>query len=134
MTEIRTLPLADFHAELKCQGVSAREHLAFVCPICGTVQSAQDLIDAGAGRSLETVERFIGFSCIGRFTGAGAHRKGAPAGHGCNWTLGGLFQLHDFAVIDDDGKAHPHFRPASAAEAQSHEQAWRRRAELGVTS
>ena len=79
----------------------------------GTVQSGQDLIDAGAGEDFEEVQKYLAFSCVGRWTGAGsALRKETEEGKGCDWTLGGLFQLHDFVVIDEDGKEHPHFMPA----------------------
>ncbi len=73
----------------------------FQCPICGTLQSANDLIEAGAGKDLDEVEGYVGFSCIGRFDKT----------RGCDWTLGGLFGLHNLEVITPDGKHHPRFRP-----------------------
>lgn len=115
--ERMTVP--EFHAALKAQGV-AREHLAFKCPICGTLQCAHDLIAAGAGKTFDDVERFLGFSCVGRWTKAGQHKKDAPPGRGCDWTLGGFFKLHKLEVITDDGKACPRFVPAGAEEAQAH--------------
>lgn len=116
---MKTMTLAQFHATLMAQGVSAREHIALKCPMCGTVQSAADLIAAGAGANFDDVEKYLGFSCVGRFTGAGAPRK-EPDGQPCNWTLGGLFTLHKLEVLTPDGERHPRFEPATPDEAQAH--------------
>ena len=62
--------VADFHARMKAQGVEPnREDVAFVCPMCGTVQSMRSLIAAGV--PAEKAENYIGFSCEGRWTDAG---------------------------------------------------------------
>lgn len=119
---MRKIPLAQFQEELKAYGVPI-EHCAFKCPICGTIQSAQDLIQAGAGPDFDAVEKYLAFSCVGRFTGAGSHREGVPPGYGCDWTLGGLLTLHDLAVITPDGKEHPRFELATPEEAETHMQA-----------
>lgn len=117
---MKTISLQDFHAELLSQGVP-KVHLAFKCPICGTVQSAHDLITAGAGKDFDEVEKYLGFSCVGRFTNAGPHKKGTPPGKGCDWTLGGLFAIHKLEVVtEEDGKHHPRFEPATKEEAQQH--------------
>lgn len=116
MGEIRKISIEEFHGELRAQGVSGKHHLAFRCPMCGTLQSAASLIKAGAGKDFEQVEKFLGFSCVGRFTNAASPRK-KPDGQPCNWTLGGLFQFHKLEVIDADGKSHPRFEIATAAEA-----------------
>lgn len=113
---MKTMTIPEFHAALIGQGVEEKD-LAFKCIICGTVQSARSLIIAGAGKNMEDVEKFLGFSCVGRFTNAGPHKSGAPAGKGCDWTLGGFFKLHCFEVIDEDGKKHARFEPATAEEA-----------------
>lgn len=112
------MTLDEFLAALKAQGV-AREDLALVCPMCSVVQSARDLMAAGAGDSFEAVEKFLGFSCLGRFTGAGSPRK-TPDGSPCNWTLGGLFTTHQLEVVTDDGTCHPRFKPATPAQAREH--------------
>lgn len=112
------MTVAEFHAALKAQGVP-REDLALVCPRCRTVQSARDLVAAGAGADFDAVERYLGFSCVGRFTNAGSPRK-VPDGAPCNWTLGGLFQMHKLEVVTDDGKAHPRFEVATPEQAQAH--------------
>lgn len=124
---MRRLTVAEFHAELRAQGVADREDIALRCPICGTIQSARDMIAAGAGKTMDEVQKYLGFSCVGKLTNAGPHKKGAAPGRGCDWTLGGLFRLHTLVVVDDDGREHPHFEPAEPDEAQAH--AERRRGE-----
>jgi len=118
-----TMSIPEFHAALKAQGVSGREHLAFKCPICGTIQSAADLMRATSKSSFDEVEKWLAFSCIGRFTDAGAWKKGQPPGKGCDWTLGGFFSLHNLEVVDESGKRHPRFEIATPEEAQAHERA-----------
>lgn len=115
---IKSMPLAEFQDAIKAQGVEMLDY-AFVCPCCGTVQSARDLIKAGAGETFDDVQKYIGFSCVGRWTGAGSPRKNKD-GKPCNWTLGGLFQLHTLEVVTEDGKRHPHFEPASPERAIEH--------------
>jgi hypothetical protein len=118
---MRRLTISEFHAEIRAQGVSSREHVAFRCVMCGTIQSGRDFIRAGAGASFAEVERFLGFSCIGRFTDAGPPLRPAKANAGCDWTLGGLFRIHRLVVIDERGVEHPRFELASPDEAQAHE-------------
>ena len=116
---MRTMTIPEFHAALKAQGVSDRADLAVICSMCGTIQSARDLIAAGAGTDFESVEPSLGFACVGRFTNAGSPRK-SPDGKPCNWTLGGLLKTHKLEVIDSDGKKHPRFEIASPEQAQRH--------------
>lgn len=108
------------------QGVSSERHIAFLCPICGTVQSMASLVAAGA--KPESVERYVGFSCEGRFSGAGPWPRPTDkspkavtrrATRGCDWTLGGLFSLHKLEVTTADGKVQPSFEIARPADAQS---------------
>jgi hypothetical protein len=115
---METMTLSEFVAAIKGQHVPT-EHVAFRCPVCKTIQSAADLIAAGAGEDFNAVERYVGYSCVGRWTDAGAHNPGEPPGRGCDWTLGGLFQFHELEVAED-GKRHPRFVPVSAEEAQLH--------------
>jgi hypothetical protein len=89
----------------------------FVCPVCKTEQTPQDLIDAGVKK--DQINQYIGFSCIGRFTGAGEHKRGAEPGKGCNWTLGGLLHIHTLEVEMDDGARRPVFEFAPEAEAMT---------------
>jgi hypothetical protein len=115
---MRTMTLSEFHAALKAQGVSSSLYCAFRCPMCGTLQCAADLIAAGAGVDFDAVERFLGFSCIGRFTGAGSPRKERDR-KPCNWTLGGLFSVHNLEVVTPDSQRHPRFELATPEEAQA---------------
>lgn len=69
----------------------------FVCPNCQAAQSAEDLVAAGVDKT--EVQKYVGFSCIGRFT----------EDQGCNWTLGGLFQIHEIEIETEDGQLHRHF-------------------------
>lgn len=124
MTE--QITIEQIHARFKAQGVSAREHIAFRCPICKTIQSMASLIVAGV--SPEEAERQIGFSCEGRFSNAGPwpadSRKGKKwdarrAVRGCDWTLGGLFRLHKLEVIGENGEPQASFEVATPEEAQA---------------
>jgi hypothetical protein len=105
-----------FREMLQEQGVE-RDDFAFICPACKSVQSAKSLIKAGAGDDFRSVSKFLGFSCVGRFVGAGSPSK-EPDGKPCNWSLGGLLHLHELEVIDEDGEAHMTFEPATAEQAQ----------------
>lgn len=99
---MKTMTLDEFKAAVKAQGVPI-EQVQFRCPKCGTAQCANDLIAAGAGDDLDDVEKYLAFSCVGRWN----------PDKGCNWTLGGLFQLHTLEVITPDGEHHPRFEPLS---------------------
>lgn len=99
---MKTITVEDFKKEFEKQGRERREDITFKCPRCGTVQSAQELIDAGAGDDFESVQGYLGFSCVGRFDDS----------KGCDWTLGGLLRIHTLEVIDVDGKRYPHFEAA----------------------
>lgn len=115
---MQTMTLEEFLEALKAQGVNSHMHFALKCPKCGTVQSATDLIAAGAGTDFDSVEKYLGFSCVGRWNAAGSPRK-TPDGQPCNWTLGGLFAIHKLEVVTPDGKHHPRFEPATPEEAQA---------------
>ncbi len=98
--ERKRVTLAEFLEMVKAQGVPI-ERVTFRCPRCGTLQCAEDLIEAGAGADLDTVEKYLGFSCVGRWS----EEKG------CDWTLGGLFQIHELEVVTPDERVHPTFMP-----------------------
>jgi hypothetical protein len=123
MTE--QITVEQLHARFKAQGVSAREHIAFKCISCSTVQSMASLVKAGCPAA--KAETQVGFSCEGRWSNAGPwpsdKRKDGKSDarrkvRGCDWTLGGLLRLHKIEVIDTDGKPQPIFEIASAEEAQ----------------
>ena len=113
----------ELYSRFKAQGVSDRKDIAFKCPICATVQSMRSLIKAGAGETEDEVEKFVGFSCVGRFSNAGPHKPGTKPGKGCDWTLGGVFRVHTLEVETPDGKVHPRFEIATPEEAQEHARA-----------
>lgn len=117
---MRTVTLDEFQNELRAQGVKSHDDFAFRCPICKTIQSSRDLVKAGAGRTFDDVQKYLAFSCVGRFTKAGPWKKDEPPGRGCDWTLGGLFKLNDLTVVTPDGERHPRFEIATPAEAQAH--------------
>ena len=126
---VQTMTLTEFHAAIAAQGVSSREHVAFICPVCGTIQSGADLIATGGGKNFDEIECALGFSCVGRLTDAGPwpalgdtsrKAKARREQPGCDWTLGGLFQIHRLEVITPDGCRHPLFELASPEVAQSH--------------
>ena len=97
------MTLEEFHAAIKSQSTATPAEVTFRCPLCGTLQSANDLIKAGAGADFQAVEKYLAFSCVGRWDDT----------KGCDWTLGGLFQLHELVVIADDGKEYPRFLPTT---------------------
>ena len=117
-TIMKTITQDEFLAEAKARFGSNTRDWKFVCPACGTVQSVQQLLDAvlASGGTKDDVHGYIGFSCIGRFTGQGdagiaAHHRGEKWDKGCNWTLGGLFRIHTLEVLLD-GKPRPTFELA----------------------
>lgn len=116
---MKQLTILEFQAALRAQGVKSHLDFAFRCPMCGTIQSARDLIAAGAGADIDAVEGYLAFSCVGRWKGAAAPRR-VPDGNPCDWTLGGLFTLHKLEVVTEDGKTHPRFELTSPEEAQAH--------------
>lgn len=113
-----TMTLEEFHAACLAQAPS-HSTIVFRCPMCKTLQCALDLIDAGAGKTFDEVERYLAFSCVGRFTGAGSPRK-KPDGRPCNWTLGGLFRTHKLEIVTPDGERHPRFELATREEADEY--------------
>ena len=115
---MKTMTLEEFQAACKAQAPS-NDQIVVRCPMCGTLQSARDLIAAGAGTDFESVAKYLGFSCVGRFTGAPSPRR-EPDGKPCNWTLGGLFQTHKLEIVTPDGKHHAHFELAGNSEAEAH--------------
>lgn len=131
MAEPRKITLDQFQKELLAQGVFRRDDMAFVCPMCGTVQSARDLVLAGAGKDFDDVERYLGFSCVGRWTGAGGPRR-KPDGKPCNWTLGGFLPVHKLEVVTPDGVSHPRFEPATPEQAEAHAKSFEKKVTADV--
>lgn len=71
----------------------------FVCPHCQTEQTPSDF-EKYTELKGNKKQGYVAFSCIGRFT----QRMG------CDWTLGGLFKMHEKEVTDDEGKVHMLFK------------------------
>lgn len=88
---IRKITHKDWNTEGKKRFGDDYKQWKFVCPKCKTVQTFQDLIDAGINE--ESGQGYLGFSCIGRFS---ACEKG------CDWSLGGLFKIHTLEIIMGD--------------------------------
>ena len=116
---MKTMTHDEFLAEAKRRFGESPRGWKFVCPMCGTVQSVQQLLDAviASGGKKDDVHGYIGFSCIGRFThqgdaGIDAHNRGEPWDKGCNWTLGGLLRVHTLEVIMPEGGKRPTFELA----------------------
>lgn len=66
----------------------------FRCVKCGHIQTAQDFRDIGVDPNGK-----VYFSCIGRW----------KKGEGCDWSLGGLFTIHEREIMDENGKTMPVF-------------------------
>jgi hypothetical protein len=62
---------------------------AFRCPACGAAQTPAQFVALGLTED-QALSRVYG-SCLGRLRGAT---------QGCDWTLGGLFQIHTLEVGD----------------------------------
>ncbi len=99
---VKTITLAEWLKEGEKRFGKKVLDWKFVCPICNTVQSGQDLIDAGIKR--EDIDGVLGFSCIGRFT----------KDKGCDWTLGGLLTIHTCEVLLENGHKRPMFEWADS--------------------
>ena len=84
---VKTYTIDEWMAEGKKRFGKDVKQWKFVCPQCKTVQTPQDLLDAGVPK--DQLDGFIGFSCIGRFT----------KDKGCDWTLGGLFHIHESSIV-----------------------------------
>ena len=112
---VEKIPQAEFLARLKDQGVPLIDS-AVICPMCKTVQSPKSFQRAGVPN--EKINGQIGFSCVGRWTGAGPHMRDAPPGAGCDWTRGGLITIHELEVELPDGKVSPAMIPATTEQAQ----------------
>lgn len=71
----------------------------FVCVSCGHVQSIDGIRERSPGRDFKLVVSQAPFACEGRWN----------PDVGCDWSLGGLFQLHTVEVVYRDGTVAPTF-------------------------
>ena len=100
---MKTIKIKDFVEEAKKRFGEDNKKWKFKCPKCGTTQSAEDFAKLDCFKDKkEEIDKYLGFSCIGRFDDK----------IGCDWTLGGLFQIHDIEIEDKNGKMHKHFELA----------------------
>jgi len=98
---MRQIKLSKFRAACMERFPGGLLEVEFVCPSCKTVQTGNDLIKAGAGKDYDEVSGYFGFSCVGRFN---------KKAKGCDWTLGGFFQIHTFEIVcDETGSVRPCF-------------------------
>ncbi len=116
---METITLQEFQDRCRAQGVP-REHIAFKCPRCGTVQSMASLAEAGCPR--DNLEKAIGFTCEGVFSNIGGFRpfratRELPL-RGCDYSLGPRHAHADLAVVHL-GHSYEHFAVATPEEAQS---------------
>ena len=97
-----TMTIEEWHAKAKeLYNTPDFKEWKFVCPMCGNVQSYKDFEGL-----VDNPEDYMHFSCIGRF----------KDNIGCDWTLGGLFQIHKTEVIDENGNTYPVFEFANKGE------------------
>ena len=94
---MKTMTQAEFVAECTRRFGPDPINWKVVCPKCGTIQCGLDFKEAGL--TAEQANRYIAFSCIGRYTTA----------KGCDWTLGGLLHIHKLEVVMNDGHIRPTF-------------------------
>ncbi len=104
---MKTLTKQEYIDVIRAQGVPFNQ-VKFICPRCKTAQCAQDFIDTNKF-TVDEVDKYLGFSCIGRW----------DPNKGCDWTLGGLFKIHELEVIDDDGTHYPMFMPANLVDSDA---------------
>lgn len=73
----------------------------FKCPSCGHVQSTGEVLQRHPTLDRNSIKEWIYFNCEGRQWAC----KGKKPQLGCDWTLGGLFQIHKVEVVTPDGKS-----------------------------
>jgi len=89
-TKMVVIPVKEWKEKAKKLFGPELKQWKFKCASCGETQTAQDFID----NKVKDWEGKFYFSCIGRWV----------KGRGCDWTLGGLFQIHKTEVINEDGE------------------------------
>lgn len=87
--ERRTISFVEWQAEGVEKFGEDMHQWRFKCPVCEETQSFREFLD----HKIENGRDKFFFSCIGRYV----------KDRGCDWTLGGLFQLHKTEVIDPEG-------------------------------
>lgn len=95
---MKTVTLEDFQTEGERRFGKERKNWQLQCPQCKQAMIAEDY--RAAGVLVDDINKYVGFSCVGRFN---------DGKKGCDWTLGGLFQIHELEIQDEEGNMHPHF-------------------------
>jgi len=91
---VKIIQYDEWKAEaIKLFGKKAR-FWRFKCPQCGHIQSIDSVLTHNPQLPEADIRKWINYSCEGRFT---------PK-FGCDWTLGGLFQIHKIEVIFTDSE------------------------------
>jgi hypothetical protein len=90
----RTVSLEDYFKECIDRFGHDRNNWRFVCPACGHVASVAEYKAVGADDA-------IGYSCIGRWTGAKRDAFGKGPGP-CNYAGGGLIRINPVRVVLED--------------------------------
>lgn len=72
--------------KLESEKAGGFKKINFICPKCKTPQSYNDFKKEGIDSGV--IMKVLAFSCIGR------HSRSK----GCNWSLGGWFQIHEVEV------------------------------------
>ncbi len=81
-----------------------RKQWKFQCVACGHEQSVVSIRAAHPELTADRVDGVVTFSCEGRLATPPRKREKRPdPAKGCDWTLGGLFQIHQLEVADPDG-------------------------------
>ena len=83
------------------------------CVSCGEVQSYHDFEKIG----VKEIEGVVHFSCIGRYSEA----------RGCNWTLGGLFTIHEKEITGPNGDTHAVFNFEGEPYSNEREEAFKKK-------
>ena len=89
----------DWLTELKKRFGNDAKNWAFKCPSCGNIQTANDFIK----HKIDEPESKVYYNCIGRYV----------KGVGCDWSLGGFFNINKVSVMKD-AKIFPVFEMADS--------------------
>lgn len=106
---MQPIPLARWHEMARELFGNDARHWRFVCPVCNTIQTAQDFIDAGCPE--DEAKMSIAVECVGRWLpkeksqkAFGENRDGFFKGKPCDFAGYGLFKLNPIPVLFEDGK------------------------------
>ena len=108
--ERRTVSRAEWQAEAETRFGSDPLDWRFRCVRCGHVQTGRQLVERYGLTPGAAMARAY-FSCEGRISG--------HYGPGCDWSLGGLFQIHTVEVVTEDGESVPSFEFAEPEPARA---------------